>query len=163
MSFSLNCLVLGQDIRNGFNIPFGETYKLNGVDIKFKDLTVSNFKDVLFSRKELHGITAMNIWKVEIESKDIMKFSTEDDIKNQVKSKMMDDNPMMNLNEYYNDEDKKPKKGLYLHIFIVPITAGKCTLIFTSRTRNLQFITSLLRHVLLTYFFFCCFSTKSLP
>jgi hypothetical protein len=107
----------------------------------------------------------MNIWKVELEFNDIKNFSTEDGIKNHVNSKKMDDNSMLNFNEYYDNEDKKPRKG-YLHIFIVPTSTGKCTLIFTSRTRNLQFITSLLRHVLLTYFinfFFCCFSTKSLP
>jgi hypothetical protein len=129
MSFSLNCLVLGQHTRNCFNIPFGEIYNFNGIDIEFKDLTVSNFRDDLFNRKELQGITAMNIWKVEIEFQDIKKFSTGDDIKKHVKSEMMDDNPMLNFDEYYNNEDKKPRKG-YLHIFIVPIITGKCTLIF---------------------------------
>jgi hypothetical protein len=64
------------------------------VDIEFKDLTVANFKDYLFSRKELQGITAMNIWKVEVGIQEIMNVSTEDDIKNHDKSEMVDDNFM---------------------------------------------------------------------
>jgi hypothetical protein len=71
----------------------------------------------------------MNIWKVELKHQDIKNFSTEDDIKKHVHSKMVDDNPMLNFDEFYDNKDKKPREG-YLHIFIVPIITGKCTLIF---------------------------------
>jgi hypothetical protein len=117
MLLSLNCLILGQNTSKIFNILVGEIFPVNGVNIKFGDLTVANFKDDLFSRKELQGITEMNIWKVELEFNDIMNFSTEDGIKNHVNSKKMDDNPLLNFNEYYDNEDKKPRKR-YLHIFI---------------------------------------------
>jgi hypothetical protein len=134
MKLSLNCLILGQDTSKIFNILIGEISKINDFNIKFEDLTVANFKDDLFSRKELQGITEMNIWKVELEFDDIKRISTEDDIKNHVNSKKMDDNLMLNFKRYYNDKDRKPKIE-WLHIFIVPITivpitTGKCTLIF---------------------------------
>jgi uncharacterized protein YjaZ len=129
MLLSLNCLILGQKSSKIFNVPVGEISTINGVNIKFEDLTVANFKDDLFSRKALQGITEMNIWKVELEYNDIKNFSTEDGIKNHVNSVKMDDNPMLNFNEYYDNEDKIPRRN-YLHIFIVPITTGKCTLIF---------------------------------
>jgi hypothetical protein len=129
MLLSLNCLILGQKSSKIFNVPVGEISTINGVNIKFEDLTVANFKDDLFSRKALQGITEMNIWKVELEYNDIKNFSTEDGIKNHVKSVKMDDNPMLKLKSYYNNEDKVPKDEC-LHIFIVPIATGKCTLIF---------------------------------
>jgi hypothetical protein len=52
MLFSLNCLILGKDHRNIFNIPFDEKSIINGVKIEFKKLTVANFKEVLFDRDE---------------------------------------------------------------------------------------------------------------
>jgi hypothetical protein len=125
MLLSLNCLILGQATNNIFNIPVGKSSTINGVNIKFKNLTVANFKDYLFNRKELRGITAMNIWKLEIEYQNIKNFPTEDHIKNHDKSKKVDDNPMLNFNEYYNNKDKKPKKN-HLHIFIVSTSTGKC-------------------------------------
>jgi hypothetical protein len=121
-------LILGQDTRKIFNMPIGEISKINDVNIEFEDLTAANFKDDLFCRKELQGITAMNIWKVELEYQEIMKFSTEDGIKNHVKSEKVDDNPMLTFNKYYNNKDKKPKNEC-LNIFIIPITTGRCTLI----------------------------------
>jgi hypothetical protein len=129
MELSLNCLILGQNTSKIFNLPIGKISTINDVNIEFEDLTVANFKDNLFSRKELQGITEMNIWKVELEYNDIKNFSTEDGIKNHVYSKKMDDNPMLKLKSYYDNEDKVPKDEC-LHIFIVPIITGKCTLIF---------------------------------
>jgi hypothetical protein len=164
MLFSLNCLILGQDPHNIFNIPVGENSKINDVDIEFKDLTVANFKDGLFGRKELQGITAMNIWKVELKLQDIKNFSTEDDIKKHVKSEKMDDDPMLEFKKYYNNEDKKPENRC-LHIFIVTST-GKCLptfylsnkklavtkyRCFTSRIRNL--IVLFTSHFSLLFFF----------
>jgi hypothetical protein len=51
MVFSLNCLILRQDTCDIFNISVGEIYKINGVNIEFKDLIVA-IKIDLFSRKE---------------------------------------------------------------------------------------------------------------
>jgi hypothetical protein len=124
MLFSLNCLVLGQDISKSFNIPFGNDFPVNSVDIEFENLTVANFKDYLFSRRELQGITAMNIWKVEIGVEDINNFSTEDNIRIHGKGKKVDDNPMLKFKMYYNNKDERPKDD-YLNIFIVPTSYGK--------------------------------------
>jgi hypothetical protein len=129
MLLSLNCLILGQNSSNIFDTAVGKISTIKGVAIEFEKLSVAKFKEILFSSEELQGITKMNIWKVELEFNDIKNFSTEDDIKNHVKSVKMDDNPMLKLKSYYNNEDKVPKDEC-LHIFIVPITTGKCTLIF---------------------------------
>jgi hypothetical protein len=129
MLLSLNCLILGQNSSNIFDTAVGKISTIKGVAIEFEKLSVAKFKEILFSSEELQGITKMNIWKVELEHDDIKHFSTEDDIKNHVNSVKMDDNPMLKLKSYYNNEDKVPKDGC-LHIFIVPITTGKCTLIF---------------------------------
>jgi hypothetical protein len=129
MLFSLNCLILGHDTRNIFNMPVGKNSKINGVDIEFEYLTVANFKDILFGREELQGLTAMNIWKVELGHLEISNFSTEDDIKGHVKSEKVDDNPMLRFYKYYNDDDKQPKWER-LNIFIVPTSTGKCLPMF---------------------------------
>jgi hypothetical protein len=150
MLLSLNCLILGQNSSKIFNIPVGEISTINGVNIKFENLTVANFKNDLFNRKALQGITEMNIWKVELEYNDIKNFSTEDSIKNHVNSMKMDDNPMLNFNKYYDNEDKIPKKN-YLHIFIVPITTSKCTLIFY--LSNKKFVVTKYRFDLISFSF----------
>jgi hypothetical protein len=150
MVLSLNCLILGQNTSEIFNILVDEISTINGVNIKFEDLTVANFKNDLFSKNELQGITKMNIWKVELEFNDIKSFSTEDDIKNHVNSEKMDDNPMSYFNEYYDNKDKKPKIE-WLHIFIVPITTGKCTLIFY--LSNKKFAVTKYRFDLISFFF----------
>jgi hypothetical protein len=68
MLLSLNCLILGQNTSKIFDTTVGEIFPVNGVYIKFEDLTVAKFKEILFSRKELQGITEMNICKVNSNS-----------------------------------------------------------------------------------------------
>jgi hypothetical protein len=149
MELSLNCLILGQNTSEIFNLSVGKISTINDVNIEFEDLTVANFKDNLFSRKELQGTTEMNIWKVELEYNEIKNFSTEDGIKNHVNSVKMDDNPMLKLKSYYDNEDKVPKDEC-LHIFIVPITTGKCTLIFY--LSNKKFVVTKYRFDLISFF-----------
>ncbi|RGB22084.1 hypothetical protein C1646_731247 [Rhizophagus diaphanus] len=117
MSYSLNCLVLGQPIAKIFNIFYGELFFVGvGMQVKFDDLTVAGFKQVLSEKCQ---ITEMNVWKVKLSFNEIENISEEDDIKNRDDCKKIDDNPMLYFKNYYNADDKKPEPG-YLHIFIVP-------------------------------------------
>ena len=118
MAVSLNCLILEQAKSSIFNVPIGEDSNINSVNVKFDDLTIANFKDILFNRRELQGITTTNVWKVKLDFHEINNISTEEDIKNHNKSEKIDDNPMLNFTSYYSnvDEDKKPKSGSsYIH------------------------------------------------
>lgn len=117
MSYSLNCLVLGQPNAKIFNIFYGELFSVGvGMQVKFDDLTVAGFKQVLSEKCQ---ITEMNVWKVKLSFSEIENISKEDDIKNRDDCKKIDDNPMLYFKTYYNADDKKPEPG-YLHIFIVP-------------------------------------------
>ncbi|GBB84410.1 hypothetical protein RclHR1_01100002 [Rhizophagus clarus] len=98
-------LILGQASLNIFNV----CSDINGVRIEIDDLTV-------LYRRELRGITTMNIWKVELDFDEVNNIFTKDDSKNHGKSEMMN-NTMLKLNKYFND-DEALKDG-YLHIFIV--------------------------------------------
>ncbi|PKK60748.1 hypothetical protein RhiirC2_238636 [Rhizophagus irregularis] len=86
-------------------------------------MTVANFKEQLYHIKEVKkaNITKMNIYKVELEldSLEDDKTYTKDDINGTIMK------PGHDLNEYFNDAEKKPKKG-HLHIFIIPTPTGKC-------------------------------------
>src|ERR1043166_7916116 len=99
MSFSLNCLVLGQSSTKIFRMRFGDLVPVGGFDVDFDKLTVADFKEAL---SEKSGITSMNVWKVELGFYEINNIFTEGDIRNHNKSEKMDDNPMLNFNKYYN-------------------------------------------------------------
>jgi hypothetical protein len=123
-------LVLGKAPADIFCVRFGDLVPIGGVNVKFNDLSVAAFKEVLSKKEQTKGINAMNVWKVELDLCEIGNIFTEDHIKNHNKSEKIDDNPMLKFNKYYNnnvDEDKKPKEE-YLHIFIVPTSIGKCLL-----------------------------------
>ncbi|EXX66432.1 hypothetical protein RirG_123830 [Rhizophagus irregularis DAOM 197198w] len=118
MLFSLNCLVSEQTPNDILNVPIGKSFTREGkVNIKFTDMTVANFKEQLYRTKEVKeaNITKMNIYKVELEldSLEDDKTYTKDDINGTIMK------PGHDLNEYFNDAGKKPKKG-HLHIFIIP-------------------------------------------
>ena len=124
MLFSLNCLISEQTPNDILNVPISEFFTSEGkVDIKFTDMTVANFKEQLYRTKEVKeaNITKMNIYKVELklDSLEDNKSYTEDDINGTIMK------PGCDLNEYFNDAEKKPKKG-HLHIFIVSTSTGKC-------------------------------------
>ncbi|PKY36015.1 hypothetical protein RhiirB3_457803 [Rhizophagus irregularis] len=117
MSYSLNCLVLGQPTAKIFNIFYSKLFSVSvGIQVKFDELTVAGFKQVL---SEKCKITEMNVWKVKLSFSEIENISKEDDIKNCDDCKKIDNNPMLYFKTYYNADDKKPEPG-YLHIFIVP-------------------------------------------
>lgn len=66
MMLSLNYLILGQATSNILNVPIGENSKINDVDIKFDQLTVVNFKDILFNnRRELLVIATMEYLEIQ--------------------------------------------------------------------------------------------------
>ncbi|PKB98129.1 hypothetical protein RhiirA5_465643 [Rhizophagus irregularis] len=118
MLFSLNCLVSEQTPNDILNVPIGESFTSERkVNIKFTDMNVANFKEQLYRTKEVKkaNITKMNIYKVELEldSLEDDKTYTKDDINGTIMK------PGHDLNEYFNDAEKKPKKS-YLHIFIIP-------------------------------------------
>ncbi len=97
-------------------MPIDDDSDISGVHVKFDNLTVANFKDILFNRKKVQGITAMNIWKPK---SDLKYVSIAVDIG---KLCMMMDT-LSEFKEYYNQDDKQPKKT-FLHIIIQP--TGKC-------------------------------------
>jgi hypothetical protein len=130
MIVSVNCLILGQASRNNFNVVVGEVTKSDEVKIKFSDLTVSNFKELLYRKDKVKDVVQsfdnMDLYKVELNLKSLKdKIYTEDEIKN-IGTNM---EPMFEFKEYFNNDDKKPKPRR-LHIFIVPTivvpTTGKC-------------------------------------
>ncbi|CAI2191163.1 9418_t:CDS:2, partial [Funneliformis geosporum] len=121
MIVSINCLILGQASENNFNVVVGEIFTNDDkVDIKFIDLTVSNFKELLFRRKKVKNsvqdFDCMNLYKVELNFKSLKnKIYTKEEIK--VLGTMMEN--MFEFKEYFNNTDKKPKSR-HLHVFIVP-------------------------------------------
>ncbi|GES92807.1 hypothetical protein GLOIN_2v1808787 [Rhizophagus clarus] len=76
MIISLNCLIFGQDTSKLFNVPIGQSTKINDVNIDFNYLIVVNFKDIFFGRRELLKITAMDIWKFEHDPTDLQAQNT---------------------------------------------------------------------------------------
>jgi hypothetical protein len=130
MELSLNCLISGQTPNDIFNVPIGKFFTNNqDITIQFIDMTVANLKEQLLRTYEINEakITKMNIWKAEIEldSLEDDKIYNEKDFKN-ISTTMK---PGYNLNKYFDNDKKMPKKN-HLHIFIVPTSTGKCTLIF---------------------------------
>ncbi|CAI2178094.1 8894_t:CDS:2 [Funneliformis geosporum] len=136
MLFSLNCLISRQTPVDIFTVPIGEFFNIQNdvqnITAKFADMTVANLKDQLFCTDEIKEakITKMNIWKAEIELDSLEdKPYTEEEIKDI--STIM--NPGCNLDKYYDNDKKKPKKN-HLHIFIVPTsTATTLTSILSSQ------------------------------
>ena len=61
MAVSLNCSILGHASNNIFNVPIGDVSDVNGVDVKFDNLTVANIKHILFNRRKVQEITTMDI------------------------------------------------------------------------------------------------------
>ena len=148
MLFSLNCLVSEQTPNDILNVPIGESFTSEGkVNIKFTDMTVANFKEQLYRTKEVKeaNITKMNIYKVELEldSLEDNKTYTKDDINGTIMK------PGHDLNEYFNDAEKKPKKG-HLHIFIIPTSTGKC--LPTFYLSNKKFAVTKYRFGLISFF-----------
>jgi hypothetical protein len=132
MVLSLNCLISGKTPNDIFNVPIGEFFTNNqDITIQIIDMTVANLKEQLLRTYEINKakITKMYIWKAEIEieldSLEDNKIYTEKDIKG-ISTTMK---PGYNLNEYFDNDKKMPKKN-HLHIFIIPASTGKCTLIF---------------------------------
>jgi hypothetical protein len=137
MLFSFNCLISGQTPDDIFNVPIGEFFNnKQDITIKFIDMTVANLKEQLLHRDEINQakITKMNIWKAEIEldSLEDNKTYTEKEIKD-ISTTMK---PGYNLNNYFDNDKKMPNKK-HLHIFMVTITTGKCTLIFYFSNKKL--------------------------
>ena len=66
MKLSLNCLVLGQTSDLIFTQYIGEESKIDGIQVKFDQLTVSGFKKLLLREEQLKGITNMDLYKVEL-------------------------------------------------------------------------------------------------
>src|SRR4051812_10353516 len=71
MIASVNCLILGEDSRNNFNVVVGEIYTSDDkIDVAFDQFTVSNFKELLFRRKKVKRAVqdpdSMNLYKVEL-------------------------------------------------------------------------------------------------
>src|SRR4051812_40778942 len=128
MLFSLNCLISRQTPDDILTVPIGEFFNIQNdvqnITAKFSDMTVTNLKEQLFCTDEIKEakITKMNIWKAEIELDSFEdKPYTEEEIKD-ISTTM---NPGCNLDKYYDNDKKKPKKD-HLHIFIVPTSTGKC-------------------------------------
>jgi hypothetical protein len=125
MLFSLNCLILGPKTR--FTEKVGETYTNdNSIDIPFEDFTVSDFKEQLFRKQSVKDIIQnsenMNLLKVEL---DLGELENTTEYENINRRMVMD--PFSLFADYFNQIDKKPKKG-YLHIIIQPLTltTGNC-------------------------------------
>jgi hypothetical protein len=127
MIFSVNCLILGEAFKNNFNVAVGKVYTNDDkVDIVFDQLTVSNFKEILFRRRKvkmaIRDSDSMDLYKVELSISSLKdKIYTIDEIK--CDGKMMES--MFEFKEYFKNSDKKPKLR-YFHIFIVPTFTGKC-------------------------------------
>ena len=98
MELSLNCLVLGQTSKKSFTENIGERYNDDsGVEIKFSEFTVLNFKEKLFRRnsvkKAVQDPDSMDLWKVDSkkveEEKNNLKEFTESDINDKLGGVMM--------------------------------------------------------------------------
>ena len=129
MQLLLSCLVLGHTSDDIFTKYIGEESKIDGVQVKFDQLTVAGFKKLLLHEKQLKGITNMDLLKVELKLDSLEnKTYTKDEIST-IGTKML---PGRILKEYFEDNDKQPEKKPkkdHLHIFIVPTIApdtGKC-------------------------------------
>ena len=67
MIFSLNCLISGQTSDDIFNAPIGNFFfSKENIKVKFTDMTVANLKEA--------KVAKMNIWKVELESSELLTF-----------------------------------------------------------------------------------------
>ena len=136
MKLSLNCLVLGQTSDLIFTQYIGEESKIDGIQVKFDQLTVSGFKKLLLREEQLKGITNMDLLKVELKLDSLEnKTYTKDEIST-ISTKMV---PGRKLKEYFEDNDKKPEKKPkvdHLHTFIVPTSTGKCLPTFYLSNKN---------------------------
>src|ERR1043165_4391866 len=93
MALSLNCLVLGQTSDDIFTKYIGEESKIDGVQVKFDQLTVTGFKKLLFHEEQLKGIINMDLFKVDSkkveEEKNNLKEFTESDVTKKLGGVMM--------------------------------------------------------------------------
>ena len=111
MIASVNCLILGEASKNNFNVVVGEVYiNVDKVEIPFAQLTVSNFKELLFHRKKVKNAVqdsdSMDLYKVELSLSSLKdKIYTMDEIEDL--GAMMES--MSEFKEYFNNDDKKPK------------------------------------------------------
>src|SRR5581483_5046107 len=136
MALSLNCLVLGRTSDVIFTKYIGEESKIDGVQVKFDQLTVAGFKKLLLHEKQLKGITNMDLLKVELKLDSLEnKIYTKDKISTIGKEMV----PGRKLKIYFEDNDKKPEKKPkedHLHTFIVPTSTGKCLSTFYLSNKN---------------------------
>ncbi|GBC06854.1 hypothetical protein RclHR1_00710005 [Rhizophagus clarus] len=85
-----NKTIQRQPSKEIFNVPIANNTVIDDVCFEFDSLTVANFKDILFKRREVRGITSMDIWKVKIGFNEINNFFSEDEIKNHDKNSLFD-------------------------------------------------------------------------
>lgn len=153
MLFSLNCLIAGQTSNNIFTKYIGEESEVDGVQVKFDQLSVAGFKKLLLRENQLKSITDMDLLKVEL---DLKSLKDKTYTKGEKLGTMME--PLYDLKEYFenNDEkpDKMPKEG-HLHIYIVPTSTGKYLPMFYLSNKKFA-----LSHIL--YFFFIRSGKRSL-
>src|SRR5581483_8824759 len=120
MELSLNCLVLGQTSDVIFTKYIGKESGIDGVQVKFDQLTVAGFKKLLLHEEQLKGITNMDLFKVDSkkvkEEKNNLKEFTESDITKKLGCEVMV--AQFLLKRYFDVDQEMDIEGI--HIFIVP-------------------------------------------
>jgi hypothetical protein len=139
MADSYNCLRL--DNKRVFNVEVYEDNKQkfflignNNTKVLFEKLKVGQFAELISRKGKFEVSDISNLWKVDV---DKSKLNTEDDIKELGGVSMEFEHKFV---RYFKIDCELTDN---IHIVAV-ISTGKCLLTFTSRTRNLRYLTSFL-------------------
>ncbi|UZO15350.1 uncharacterized protein OCT59_006777 [Rhizophagus irregularis] len=115
MIFPLNCLFLGDAPARAIQVKISDTIIVDNCTTKYEDITVSDVKSLILSKKGFsYSPDNLNLWKVDrdsvIKNIELLEtFSTENDIKEKLGGKLMQ--PLLSLNEYFNEDSFKDKKS----------------------------------------------------
>ncbi|CAB5395651.1 unnamed protein product [Rhizophagus irregularis] len=137
MIFPLNCLFLGKAPTRAIQIKISDTIIVDNCTTKYEDITVSDVKSLILSKKGFsYSPNNLNLWKVDrnsvIKNIELLEtFSTENDIKEKLGGKLMQ--PLLSLNEYFNEDSFKDKKSKSAINIIV-----QCLIITTETVKTVK-------------------------
>jgi hypothetical protein len=97
----INCLVIGQTSNDVLTKYIGKNSNIDGVQVNFDLLIAAGFKKLLLHEEELQGLTTMDIVNFKLDSREDKTYSEE------ISTIMK---PGRNLNEYFENNDKKSEK-----------------------------------------------------
>ena len=136
MSFSLNCLFLGEtSFKKIFQVTIADMIISDNTKVPINKAQIGQFKSHIWSTKKnkfsINDPDDMNLWKVNIdEESKLVSVSTEDDIKEKLGGTLMLPQKLFSSKEYFPE---KLSSDLFenVHIIIaVPTSTGKCLPIF---------------------------------